>query len=92
MRLLPFRISMGDQGARFAQPKAALPEQPLALTPTQANLAVSLDPGTQGFPVPQCPRQADFARCAAQHRIYLLQLRLVQTSGPSGPLPPSVPT
>ena len=38
MRLLPFRIGMSHQGARFAQPKAPLPEQALALAHTMEDI------------------------------------------------------
>ena len=87
MRLLPFRISVGDQGARFAQPEAPLPKQALALTHAQAHLEVALDPGTQSFPVPQRAPQADLARGAAEHLIHLLQLRVIQPPGTPGAFP-----
>jgi hypothetical protein len=87
MRLLPFRISMGNQGARLAQPKAPLAEQTLTLTHPQANLEAPLDPGTQRLPVPQRAAQADIVWGLAEHPIHLLQLRLAQTSGAAGALP-----
>src|SRR5713101_2200431 len=62
MRLLPFRIGMGHQGARFAQPKAPLPEQALTLAHPQADLEASLDPGTQRLPIPQRAGQAEVTR------------------------------
>ena len=87
MRLLALRIGMGDHGARFAQPKAPLPEQALTLTYPQADLEVLLDPGTQPFPIPQSAGQAEVARGLAKHPVHLLQLGLAQTSGTPGTLP-----
>ena len=52
MRLLPFRIGLGNAGARLAQPKAQLPEQTLALTHSQVNPILCRNPGRQGLSVP----------------------------------------
>ena len=52
MRLLPFRIGLGNAGARLAQPKAQLPEQTLALTHSQVNPILFRNPGCQGLAVP----------------------------------------
>jgi len=87
MRFLPFGIGVGNPGARLAQPETLLPKQALALPHSQANPEVALDPGTQGFSVPQRTRQADIARRATQHRIHLPQLRPAQTPGTSGAFP-----
>jgi len=87
MRLLPFGIGVGKQGARLAQPETPLPKQALALTHSQANPAAPLDPGTQSFSIPQRTGQADLAWRATQHRIDLPQLRLAQTPGSSGAFP-----
>ena len=46
MRLLLFRIGMGHQGARLAQPKTPLPKQTLTLTHSQAEVEMLFDPGT----------------------------------------------
>ena len=86
MRLLPFRIGMGNLGAGFAQPKTPLPEQALTLTHRQMNLEVLLDPGTQRFPIPQRAGQAQVAWGLAQRLVHFLQLRLAQTSGTPGAL------
>jgi len=87
MRLLSFRVGMGNLGSRFAQPKAALPEQALTLTHRQADLEVLGDPGAQRFPIPQGSRQTDVARCPAQNLVHFLQLCFAQTSRTSGALP-----
>ena len=47
MRLLPFRIGVGDPGPWLAQPKAPLAEQALALTHAQSNAVLLLDPDRQ---------------------------------------------
>ena len=52
MRLLPFRIGLGNTGARLAQPKAQLPEQTLALTYSQVNLILLPNPGRESFAIP----------------------------------------
>ena len=87
MRLLQFRIGVGNQGAGLAQSEAPLPKQPLALAYSQANPVAPLDPSTKGFPIPQRPVQAHLARGAAQRPIHLLQLRRTQTLGSSGSFP-----
>ena len=87
MRLLQFRIGVGDQRPRFAQAKAELAEHPLALAHAQLNPAVSLDPDLKGLPVPQGSDQADFPRRVAEHGLHLLKLRLVQTLGPTAARP-----
>ena len=87
MRLLPFRIGMGNQGTGFAQPKAPLPEQALTLTHRQVNLEALLDPGAQCFPIPQRAGQAQVARGLAQRPVHFPQLRIAQTSGTPGALP-----
>ena len=87
MRLLPFRIGVGNQGARFAQSETPLPKQALALTHSQTNAAPPLDPCAQSFSVPQRTRQAHIPRRATQHRVDLPQLRLAQTLGASGAFP-----
>ena len=84
MRLLPFRIGVGEQRPRFAQPEALLPKQPLALTHAQAHLKAPLDPSTESFPIPQRAAQADVARGAAQHLVHLVQSRVIQTAGAPG--------
>jgi hypothetical protein len=61
MRFLPFRIGLGNAGARLAQPKAQLPEQTLALTHSQVNPILFRNPGRQGFAVPQSPAQSHLA-------------------------------
>src|SRR6266851_4677025 len=83
MRPLPFRIGMGNHGARLAQPKAPLPEEALTLPHPQA----LLDPGTQRFSIPQRAAQAEVARSLAQRLVHFLQLRLAQTSGTPRALP-----
>lgn len=80
MRLLPLRIGVGNQGAGFAQPKAPLPEQPLTLPHPQMDLEALLDPGTQGFPIPQRTAQPQIARGLAQGPVDLPELRFAQSS------------
>ncbi len=87
MRLLPFRIGVGNQRAGFAQPKAPLPEQALTLTHRQVDLEVLPDPGAQRFPIPQRAVEADVARGLAQHPVHFLQLHLAQAPGTPAPLP-----
>ena len=87
MRLLPFRIGVGNLAAGFAQPKTPLPEQALTLTHRQMNLKVLRDPGTQRFPVPQRSPQTQVARGLAQRPVHFLPLRLAQTSGTPRALP-----
>ena len=84
MRLRPFRIGVGDQRARLAQPEASLPKQPLALTHAPAHLKAPLDPGTQSFPIPQRAAQADVARGAALHLLHRLPSRVIQPAGAPG--------
>ena len=84
MRLLNFRISVSDQRARFAQPEAKSPEHPLALANAQAEVEMLLDPGAQGLPIPQRPRQTDLAGGAAEHGVDLLPLLFTETAGPPG--------
>ena len=81
MRLLPFQVRMGNQGAGLAQAKAPLPEQTLALTHPQMDLEALGDPGAQRFSVPQRTRQAQVARHLAQGSVHLPQLRLTQSPG-----------
>ena len=81
MRLLPFQVGMGNQGAGLTQSKAPLPEQTLALTHLQVDLEALLYPGAQGFPIPQRTGQAHVARSLTQNSIHLQQLGLAQTPG-----------
>ena len=87
MRLLPFRIGVGNLGAGFAQSKTPLPEQALTLTHCQTNLEVLLDPDTQRFPIPQRSPQTQVTRGLTQCPVHFLQLRLAQTSGTPSSLP-----
>jgi hypothetical protein len=87
MRLLPLRIGVGDQRAGFAQSKAPLPEQPLALPDPQMDLETLLDPSAQGFAIPQCATQPQVARRLAQGPIDLPELRFAQSSWASRTLP-----
>ena len=52
MRLLSFRICLGNLGTRLAEPKPQLPEQALALPYPQINLIPLRDPCRQGLAVP----------------------------------------
>ena len=87
MRLLPFRIGLGNLGARLAQPKAQLPEQALALPHPQVNLIPLGNPGRQGLAVPQSSAQPHIARHTAKGAIDLPELLLIQASGPAGSFP-----
>ena len=78
---------MGNQGPGFAQAKAPLPKQSLALTHLQVDLEALLDPGAQCFPIPQRAGQTQVARGLAQGPVYFPQLRIAQTSGTPGALP-----
>ena len=80
MRLLPLRISVGNQRAGFAQPEAPFPEQALALPDPQTDLEALLDPGAQGFSIPQRAAQPQIARGLAQGSIDLPELRFAETS------------
>ena len=57
MGLLPFRVGPGNGGPRFAQTETQLPEQTLTLPHSQADPILPLDPGGQGFAVPQIAPQ-----------------------------------
>ena len=52
MRFLLRRIRLGNQWPRLAQPKTELAEQSLALTHTELNGVLLLDPCRQSFAVP----------------------------------------
>jgi hypothetical protein len=80
MRLLPLRIGVGNQRAGFAQSKAPLPEQALALPDPQMDLEALLDPGAQGFAIPQRAAQPQVARRLAQGPVDLPELRFAQSS------------
>ena len=80
MRLLQRGIGMGNQRSRFTQPKAALPEQALALADLQTNLEALREPNAQGFPIPQRAGQTEVARGLAQRLVDLPELRCAQTS------------
>lgn len=80
MRLLPLRIGVGNQRAGFAQSKAPLPEQALALPDPQMDLEALLDPGAQGFSIPQRAAQPQVARGLAQGPVNLPELRFAQAS------------
>ena len=82
MRPLNFRVSMGNQGARFAPSEVEPPEHPLALANPQGEAEVLLDPSAQRLPIPQRPCQAHLARGAAKHGVNLLPLLCTQTPGP----------
>ena len=84
MHPLNFRVSVGDQGPRFAQPEAELPEHPLALANAQVDVEVLLHPSTQGLPVPKGSRQAHLTGSVAEHGINLLPLLFTQPPGPPG--------
>ena len=92
MRLLPFRIGVGNPGTGFAQPEAPLPEQALTLAHPQADLEALLDPGTQCLPILQRAGQAEVTRGLPEHPVYLPQLRLTQARGTPGALPFDQPT
>src|ERR1035438_6744882 len=91
MRLLPFRIGLGNAGARRAPPKTQLPEQTLALTDSQVSAILFRHPGRQGLAVPQSPAQSHIAGRLAKSGIDSSQLLLIQATGPPGafPLPQS---
>ena len=92
MRLLQFGIGMGNQRTGFAQSKASLPEQALALADLQTNLEALLKPSAQGLPIPQRARQTEVARGPAQGPVDLQELRFAQTSeGVPNAGPRSVP-
>jgi len=79
MRLLPLLVGVGNQGARFAQAKAPLPEQTLALPHPQLNMEVLLDPSAQRFAIPQGAGQTQVPRGLAQGPVNFPQLRFAQT-------------
>ena len=66
MRLLPLRIGVGNQRAGFAQSKAPLPEQALALPDPQVDLETLSIQALKVFPVPQRAVQPPIARRLAQ--------------------------
>ena len=84
MHPLNFRVSVGDQGPRFAQPEAELPEHPLALANAQVDVEVLLHPSTQGLPVPKGSRQDHLTGSVAEHGINLLPLLFTEPPGPPG--------
>jgi hypothetical protein len=65
MGLLPFRVGPGNRGARFAQAETQLPEQAPALSHSQADPILPLDPGGQSFAVPQIAAQTQLVASAA---------------------------
>ena len=83
MGLLPFRVSPGNRGARFAQAETQLPEQALALSHSQTDPILALDPGSQSFAVPQIAAQTQRAGHLPQGGVDVLQLFLAQPSRPS---------
>ncbi len=87
MRLLPFQIGMGNQGAGFSQTKAPLPEQALTLAHRQMDLEALRNPGAQCFPIPQRAGQAQVARGLAQRPVHFLELHIAQTSRAPRALP-----
>ena len=87
MRLLPFRIGLGNLGPRLAQPKAPLPEQTLALPHPPVNLIPLCNPGRQGLAVPQSSAQSHIARHTAKGAIDLPQLLLIQAPRPARSFP-----
>ena len=87
MRLLSLLLAVGNQGARFAQAKAPLPEQTLALPHPQRDLETLLDPGAERFPIPQRARQTEVARRLAQGPVDFPELRFAQTPRAPGTLP-----
>jgi hypothetical protein len=80
-------ISMGQSGAWFAQPEAELTEHTLALANPDGNSIPLLNPGTEGFSVPEIPAQTNLPRRVPQDSIDPGQLFFRQASGPSRSFP-----
>jgi len=86
MRALPFRVGLGNQQARFAQPEIKLPKHVLALTYSQRDPKALLDPGAERLAVPEVPTEAKLLRTPAQRSIHRLELPLLQAARTSWPL------
>ena len=80
-------ISMGQSGAWFAQPETQLTEHPLALANPDGNAVSLLNPGTEGFSVPEIPAQANLPRRVTQDPIHPFPLLFRQASGPPRSFP-----
>ena len=87
MLLLPLRIGLGNLRTRFAQPKAQLPEQALALPHPQVNLIPLRNPGRQSLAVPQSSPKPQISRHTVKGAIDLPKLLLIQASGPTRSFP-----
>jgi len=87
MRLLPFRVGLGNLGTRLASPKAQLPEQALALPYPQVILVPLRNPSRQGVAIPQISAQSQIAGHSAKGATDLSELLLVQAPGTAHPFP-----
>lgn len=83
MQTLQFRVRLRDGGPRFAQAEAQLAKQALALPHAKADSALLLDPSSQGLAVPDGSPQPGLSRRVSQHRVGLLELLFIQSSGSS---------
>ena len=57
MRLLEYRVAMGEQGPRLPEPKAELTEEPLALAHPEIDLELALEVSGEGLAVPEGSRE-----------------------------------
>src|SRR6266446_270901 len=80
------RVGLGDNGARFAQPEAHLPEQALALAYPQLELIVPAQVLGQQHTIPQRLRKPKFARTAPQIALQALPVLVAESSRSSRPL------
>lgn len=86
MRLLLFRVGLRDHRSRFAHPEPQLPKQSLALSYPQIDAVPAFNPTRQRLAVPQIPHEARLTGHLTQDRVDFLDLLLIQTSRPPGPL------
>lgn len=85
MLLLLLWVCERQGRAWLAQPIAQLPEDSLALSYTEFDVILLLDPSGQSLTVPETASQANLTRHAVQDCVNLLQLLFTQSSGPARP-------
>jgi hypothetical protein len=84
---LSLRVGSCNLGPRFAQSKAELAKQPLALSDAQRYAQMLLQERGQQWAIPKLGWEAEVQRSFPQSRFYPLALGLAQARWPSRALP-----
>lgn len=81
---MPLGVGLGDDGARFAEPEAPVPEEPLALAHAEREVEAALDVGGQRLAVPDGAGEARVGGGLPEHPLEMGPLGRREPRGPAG--------